>query len=664
VATSAGNSGPDPASIGGPASVPWVTAVGASTHDRAFISDIRLKGPGRPPRGLWGGSVSVTKTMRNLNLVDAEGIADLTGDPSGQCLNPFPAGTFEADDIVLCNQYDFGILRTDRVTHVADAGGGAVIFHNSAMVNVTPTDNHPLPTVHMTNAVGQRLKDYLAAHSGPVKVTLYPGRARYAFKDLRVAARVMASFSSRGPDPVAEDIIKPDVTAPGISILAGASPVHVGSAAQDQLFQAIMGTSMSSPQVAGIFALLKQAHPDWSPAMAKSALMTSASNWVLQEDGRSWAEPFDAGAGHVDVSPLESNSAFSPGLVYDAGFDQYLGFLCGQAPEIIRDPEATCSALEAQGIPLDPSDLNLASIGVAHLTGSQTVVRRVTNVGEERDTFFAWPIAPQGYTVRVAPERLTLDPGASASFTVTITNVDAPIGEWRFGSLRWWSFSHPLRYRIKSPIAVKAALFDAPASVEGSGESGAVEMAVLFGYTGAYMAAAHGLEPATATTDHVVQDPDQIFDPTDGFSNAHRFELEGASLLRIVLPPEAAEAEADLDIYLMDPDGNLVARSINGGTDEVVDITAPMDGTWTVFVHGWATPGGDSDYDLYTWVISAAPGGNLEIDSAPGSATIGHTGTISTSWEGATMGDWYLGAISHTGDAGLMGLTLVEVDNR
>jgi subtilisin family serine protease len=664
VATSAGNSGPDAATIGGPASVPWITAVGASTHDRAFISDIRVKGPGHPPRGLWGGSVSVTQKMKNLNLVDAEGIADVTGDTSGQCLNPFPDNTFAADEAVLCNQYDFGLARTDRVAYVAQAGGGAVLFHNSAMVNVTPTDNHPIPTVHMTHKVGQRLKDYLDAHRDRVTISLSPGEARYAYQDSRVIPRVMASFSSRGPNPVAEDIIKPDVTAPGISILAGASPIHVGTAAQGEWFQAIMGTSMSSPQVAGIFALLKQAHPDWSPAMAKSALMTSASDWVLQEDGHSWARPFDSGAGHVDVSPLESNSAFRPGLVFDAGIDQYFGFLCGQAPEIFTDPESTCASLEAQGIPIDPSDLNLASIGVSKLVGSQTIVRTVTNVSGEQDTFFAWPFAPQGYTLKVEPQLLTLDAGASASFSVTITNVDAPIDEWRFGSLRWWSFNHPLKYRIKSPIAVKAALFDAPPLVEGSGENGSLDVAVRFGYSGAYTAAAHGLEPATVTTDTVVQDPDQSFDPTDGYSNAHNVEVNHALFMRIALPPEATEAEADLDIFVMDPDGNLVAASTNGGTDEVVDIATPADGTWTVFVHGWATPGGDSDYDLYAWVLSAPPGGNLNIDRAPGVATMGQVGTVSASWEGAAVGSWHLGAISHSGEDGLMGLTLVDVDNR
>jgi hypothetical protein len=144
----------------------------------------------------------------------------------------------------------------------------------------------------------------------------------------------------------------------------------------------------------------------------------------------------------------------------------------------------------------------------------------------------------------------------------------------------------------------------------------------------------------------------------------HQFNLTGSAFYSIYMPPEATEAEADIDIYVFDPNDDLVAASTNAGTDEQIDIFSPMDGTWTVFVHGWAAPGGDSDYDMYSWIISATPGGSLTIDSAPTSATIGETGTIQVSWTGATAGQWHLGAVSHTGDVGLMGLTLVNVDNR
>jgi hypothetical protein len=172
------------------------------------------------------------------------------------------------------------------------------------------------------------------------------------------------------------------------------------------------------------------------------------------------------------------------------------------------------------------------------------------------------------------------------------------------------------------------------------------------------------LVPATVTSDNVLQDPDQNFDPNDGFSNVHTFNLSGAAFFRIAIPPEATEANADLDVYVFDPNGDLVASSTLGGTDELVDIFQPADGAWSVFVHGWAAPGGDSDYDMYSWVISATPGGNLVVDSAPTSATSGVTETINVSWTSATAGQWHLGAVSHTGDVGLMGLTLVNVDNR
>lgn len=110
-----------------------------------------------------------------------------------------------------------------------------------------------------------------------------------------------------------------------------------------------------------------------------------------------------------------------------------------------------------------------------------------------------------------------------------------------------------------------------------------------------------------------------------------------------------------------------MAQSSSGGTDEQIDIQLPVDGTWTVWVHGWSTPGGDSDYTMWAWEVPLASGGSLSVDSAPASATLGAVGTVDVSWTGLTsggLGDWYLGAVSHTGDVGLMGLTLVNVDNR
>jgi hypothetical protein len=557
--------------------------------------------------------------------------------------------------IVLCKR---GVIaRAAKSQAVALAGGVGMVLYNANDGQSLDTDTHSVPTVHLNFTDGSAVKSYIASEgaSATAQIVAVGATSR--------PAPSMAAFSSRGPNPVAEDIIKPDITGPGSQILAGWSPFPDPGEVTGELFAAIAGTSMSSPHVAGAFALLKQAHPDWTPAMAKSALMTTAYQDVTKEDGSTPADPFDMGAGHMNPGGKTlKGSMFQPGLAYDAGFLDYLGFLCDAGPEVFANPAATCSSLESIGVPTDAVDLNLPSIGVGQLAGSQTVTRTVTSVATEPGFRVYQPRidAPEGYDVTVSPSRLKLRPGQSATFEVTITNVDAPVGEWRFGALTWRSGN----YSVYSPIAVKGALFEAPPVVTGSGESGSVSFDVTFGYAGSYSAAAHGLEPASVTSDTVVQDPDQTFDPSDGFSNLHEFDLSGAAFFRVAIPPESTEADADLDVFVFNPGGSLVASSTNGGTDELVDITLPADGTWSVYVHGWAAPGGDSAYDMSSWTISATPGGNMVVDSAPGSATLGATEAIDLSWTGATAGQWHLGAVSHTGDAGLMGLTLVEVDNR
>ena len=129
------------------------------------------------------------------------------------------------------------------------------------------------------------------------------------------------------------------------------------------------------------------------------------------------------------------------------------------------------------------------------------------------------------------------------------------------------------------------------------------------------------------------------------------------------MPPDATEVNADLDIFVLDGAGNQIGSSTSGGTDELLNFVLPADDTYSVYVHGWSAPGGDSDYDLYTWVVSATPGGNMTVD-APASATTGAVEDITASWTGAAAGEWHLGAVSHSDGDGLMGLTVVDVDNR
>jgi subtilisin family serine protease len=644
IATSAGNSGPGTSTLGNPGTMPWMTTVGASTQTRFYQGTVAL-GDGTNING-----ASITLGAAEATLVDAE---DVGGD---LCIPGTLDPTEVSGNIVLCRRG--AIARVAKSFAVSQAGGiGTILYNNSDDDNLF-TDTHWTPAVHIDNTPGLAIKAYVdtAGSSAVAAITDTMTISEWE------TAPSMTIFSSRGPNPVAGDLIKPDITAPGLQILAGNSPTPIGGV-PGELFQAIGGTSMSSPHIAGVFTLIKQAHPDWSPAMARSAIMTTAYQDVVDNDRSSPADPFDMGAGHVDPgNKVHKGSAFQPGLAYDAGLFEYAAFTCGMDWGVFT--AGSCAFLESIGVPSDPSDLNYPSIGVADLAGTQTVTRTVTSVASESGwrTYTVSVDAPDGFDVTVEPSTFMLKKGQSATYAVTITNVSAPLGSWRHGSLTW--SENTGHYDVYSPISVKASLFDAPPEIGGTGETGSASFDVTFGYAGSYAAAPHGLEPATVTTDNVLQDPDQSFDPGDGYSNPHPFTLSGAALFRIAMPPEATEPDADLDIFLEDPTGAIVATSTAGGTNELIDVVSPMNGTWIVWIHGWSAPGGDSDYDLYTWAISATPGGSLTVDSAPTSATIGSVESIDIGWTGATAGGWHLGAVSHTGDSGLMGLTLINVDNR
>ena len=666
VATSAGNTGPGASTVGGPGTVPWMTTVGASTQERFFEGELQVRVERKLRADQRGNSFSWFENWRNRfkhRTYEFEGASLTLGTDWSTLVDAADAGdalcrrgqldpTVVEGAIVLCQRGETG--RAEKSYAVEEAGGVGMVLYNTTNDDNLFTDPHVIPSVHMDETPGLEVKELIA--SGEVKDARIKTWDETEWK----SAPSMTIFSSRGPNPVAPDIIKPDVTAPGMQILAGNSPINNTFGAQGELFQSIAGTSMSSPHVAGLFALIKQAHPDWSAAAAKSALMTTAYQKVVDNDRESRAGVFDIGAGHVDPGGNNRGSAFNPGLVYDAGFNEYLGFLCDAEPTVFADPAALCGGLEDAGIPTDASDLNLASIGVGDLAGSQTVTRTVTSVADRNLRYRVSVDEPDGYDVDVSPSNFRIAPGETVTYTVTFTNESAPIGEWRTGSLTWKSG----QYEAYSPIALNGALFDAPGEVDATGVDGTAAFEVTFGYSRAYTAAAHGLEPAVLIEDTVLQDPDQVFDPGDGFSNAHTFDLSGAAFFRVAIPPEATEPEADLDVFVFDPSGAMVATSTSGGTDEEISIAAPTDGTWTVYVHGWQTIDEDSDYTMYTWIVSATPGGNMEVTTAPTSATLGATETIEASWAGATAGEWHLGAVSHSGDEGLMGLTLVNVDNR
>jgi len=650
VATSAGNAGPGASTVGSPASVPWVTSVGASTQSRNFLGSVTLGNEANYT------GVTITGGTDVLPIVDSEDLTpsgDFTDEQAELCY----LGSLQASEvsgkIVLCKRG--AIARVEKSQAVFEAGGAGMILYNAVANDTLNTDNHYVPSLHVDVASGTAIKAYIDAAESAPTAQIHGGAA-----EPDPGAPDMAAFSSRGPNGAAPDIIKPDVTAPGVNILAGNTPTAL-LGAPGQLFQAISGTSMSSPHVAGAGALLAQAHPDWSPAMIKSALMTTAYQEVDKEDGSTPADPFDMGGGHI-----EPTSAADPGLVYDADFLDYLAFLCGATSGV---GPSTCDFLAGQGYSFDASDLNLPSIGIADLAGIQTITRTVTNVGPAA-TYAVSVDAPPGIGVAVTPSSMSLGSGASASYKVTFTTTSvATLDEWTFGSLTWSHGPH----EVRSPIAIKPVALAAPSEQTGTGTDGSLTYGVTFGYEGPFSAEPYGLVPATMTPGTVDDDPSNNINAALDTCDFSTFPFEctgvtwhavsvpvGTEHLRISLFDDYTDGADDLDLYVFDSAFAFVGGSGGGTSEEEVNIPSPADPTYFVAVHGWQTDGPDANYTLFDWSVPAADAGNTTVTTSTDTATLGGTAEVTVAWSGLTADTKYLGAVAYNG--GAHGLTLIRVD--
>lgn len=624
-ATSNGNNGPGANTTGSPSSAPWLTSVGAVDHGRNFLGSVTLGND-----ATYSGA-SLAETEVSGRLVDA-------GDAGDELcrlgkLDP----TVVSGNIVLCTRGE--IARVEKSAAVAEAGGIGMVMYNPTPDSLN-ADDHAVPSVHVDHVAGPAIEDYIDADPDATATIHVGGELGIVNED------VMAGFSSRGLG-ASEDIIKPDIVAPGVNVLA-AVPGGTGFSS---------GTSMASPHIAGIGALIRQKHPDWSPSAVKSALMTTADpNRILKENQVDPATPLDQGSGLVQ--PLAS---LDPGLVYEADFVDYLGFLCGNST--IVGP-STCDRLESQGIPFDGSDLNQPNIAVGSLAGNQTVMRTVTNVGPA-GTYNVSVDEPEGIEVTVAPSSLTLAKGETASYEVTFTaTAGATIGSFAFGSLTWSHGPHD----VTSTLAVRPVQAAFPSEVHGEGTEGSGSFDIGFGYTGDYAAAAHGLYAATQTPGSVVDDPADDINTalaTGVGITVHEVSVPvGTEYARFSLFDDYTDGNDDLDLYVFDPDGAFLAGSGSATSAEEVNLANPGEGNYLVVVHGWETDGADANYTLFNWNVLAdasADDGSLVIDSAPVAATLGSTGTISYSWSDLVAGDKYLGAVSHSDAGGFFGLTLVNI---
>lgn len=650
VAVAAGNDGPDAATVGSPANAPWVTSVGASMDNDISYLMLGVTSPASV-----AGNYFAQESAIGVPLL-------LSGETAGALVRaePLDGCTALANSAAIAGNIAF-IQRgtcafSDKHLNAQAAGARAVVVFNNVagapIIMGGDASGITIPGEMVSLDDGLLLADALEAGDA-VQVVL----SWYNRQDRPDLAGVMADFSSRGPNRSAEDLIKPDVTAPGVDILAAQTPTPFpGTGPSDQLFQIIGGTSMASPHVAGIGALLRQAHPDWTPAMIKSALMTSAYQaGMRKEDETTPADPFDMGAGHV-----RPNGAYAPGLVYDVGFYDYLGFLCGVTDAVAP---STCDALAGLGYALDPRELNVASLGVAKLVGEHTVTRTVTNVGPGA-TYAVAVDAPWGIDVTVTPPSMTLASGESAAYTVTLATTDAAtLGMWGFGAITWSDGAHAVR----SPLAARPVALDAPDEVVGIGSSGELSFDVGFGYSGDYAALPHGLVAADRQAGNVVDDPANDINTAlaSGVGvTFHPVEVPvGTLLLRAALFDAYTDGADDLDLYVFGPDTAgypLIGSSGSGTSAERVEAMQPEAGLYLAAVHGWQTDGPDANYTLFAWNVGEDLG-NMSV-AAPTSAVRSSYAPVAVTWTDLTVGTKYLGAITHHDGVGMIAVTRVGID--
>jgi hypothetical protein len=633
VSASAGNDGPTASTVAHPS--PWITTVAAGTHNRDGKGSVTL-GNGTTYNGASLASAAVTAPLINAA---AAGLAGASAAAVRQCFTAADNGGMPALDpakvsgkIVVC---DRGVnARVNKSFAVRTAGGVGMILVNTSPSSIN-ADFHFVPTVHLADTVRSAVVAYAATASAQATIA----KATLVYD---VPAPFTAAFSSRGPLLAgAGDLLKPDLIAPGQDILASVAPP--GNNGLE--FNVYSGTSMSAPHVAGLAALLKDLHHDWSPMMIKSALMTSAGD-VLDGPNTSPAVIFSQGAGHVTP-----NDAANPGLVYDSALPDWLAFLCGATGAV---PAATCNALVTAGYSLDPSDLNSPSIAIGDLAGVQTVTRRVTNVGYSRATYRPSITGMAGFDVSVSPRSLTINPGKTKSFTVTMTRTAAPLNAYTGGQLSWSDGRHTVR----SPLIVRPVALAAPAEVEGTG--GPISYGITFGYSGAFSATTRGLVPASTSDGTVADDPGDSFDPAGPGVVAMTLDIPaGITHARFSLFDSDVTPGNDLDLYVFKGE-TFVGGSGSGTSEEQVDLEAPSAGAYTVYVHGFGVTTGTANFRLFSWQVPNVPAGNMAV-TAPTTAVTGATGTVTLTFNNLAPATRYLGSVPYAGSPALPVPTLVSV---
>ncbi|GMI93517.1 hypothetical protein like AT5G45650 [Hibiscus trionum] len=434
----AGNDGPKPSTLSNTA--PWVITVTANSIDRQFYSPVYLGNGVEIP----GYSISENTGNVMYPLVYARDAAVPGGslDSAEYCLDGSLDPYKVNGKIVLCFVGD-GTGYLYKGVEVSKAGGvGMILAHPESDGNQPSYNINFVPATEVMYDDAVQIIQYIYS-------TMYPTATIMPVQSRANEAPVAASFSSRGPNHIDPNLLKPDITAPGVAILAAwspaSSPTKLPYDPRSVQYNIFSGTSMACPHVSAAATLLRAIHPDWSISAIKSALMTTATftdnfnNNIKDSSTNTDASPFAIGAGQ-----FQPQQAADPGLVYDASYEDYLYYLCAVSPALISqaNPKVACPDQQV------PYYLNYPSIVIPNLYGTVAFTRTVTNVCNCQSTYISTWSLPPGVGIVVSPSVMYFDRvGQKQNFTLELFRTDdySAKNQYVHGWFMWSDGVHTVR---------------------------------------------------------------------------------------------------------------------------------------------------------------------------------------------------------------------------
>ncbi|QCB98776.1 protease [Arthrobacter sp. PAMC25564] len=607
VAVSAGNSGPAAGTVNHGA--PWLTTVAATSFSQELQGTVEFSDGSK-----YRGASIMNSQVTNAGVVLAANAAAAAGNPDAALCGPDTLDAAKtAGKVVVC---DRGVF--DRVAKSAEVkrGGGVGMILVNLSDSSLDTDKHSVPTVHLNPPATEAIKAKVTADPAITVSLVDKDTTGLALE----AQPQIAGFSSRGPLLAAgSDLLKPDVSAPGVAVLAGVSPIGTGG----DNFGFLSGTSMASPHVAGFGALVLGKNPNWSPAAVKSAMMTTAGD-VRNADGTRNGDVFATGAGQVDPARV-----LDPGLVYDAGTDDYLAFIQGTGMDL--------------GIPgigtTKPRDMNVPSFALGNLAGKIEVTRTVTAL---TPGVYKATVDVPGVKVSVTPAVLNFSSaGEKRTFKVSFENQGAPLGQFATGALTWQGANK----KVSSPVAVRPQSIVAASDVAFSSEggTGSGDIRLLSGTDSPITMALDGLSKADSTGVALVPGP-------------LNFVTDASNLVKTVQVPAdrqlakfsvlSSDPNADFDLYVMTPEGPLTAATTSAS--ESVSIPNPAPGEYTIYANLSASPQGRATKASVDAAVLGANMGNATLTPNPLRLANGKSGKATLDWKGLAAGS-YLGRVTFAG---------------